>query len=123
MSKNDKPMTKQEDIQAKQDIEKAFEEISARMCALQLQYPELGMLAAFRFSQYSIVDNKGCVPADNVTATNSTVFGNLETTFAGLAHILHSIAIGENQPKIAEALIDSLSAIWEKMKKDYNIDL
>ncbi len=123
MSKNDKPMTKQEAIQAKQDIEKAFEEISARMCALQLQYPELGMLAAFRFSQHSIVDNKGCVPADNVTATSSTVFGNLETTFAGMAHILHSIAIDENMPKVAEALIDSLSASWEKMKNDYNIDL
>lgn len=40
-------MTKQEAIQAKQDIEKAFEEISDRMCALQLQYPELGMLAAY----------------------------------------------------------------------------
>lgn len=116
-------MTKQEAIQAKQDIEKAFEEISDRMRALQLQYPGLGMLAAYRFAQHSIVDNKGCVPADNVTATNSTVFGNLETTFAGLAHILHSIAIDENMPKVAEALIDSLSASWEKMKKDYNIDL
>ena len=116
-------MTKEEAIQAKQDIEKAFEEIIARMCALQLQYPELGMLAAFRFSQHSIVDNKGCVPADNVTATGSTVFGNLETTFVGMAHILHSIAIDENQPKIAEALIDSLSESWKKMKNDYNIDL
>lgn len=116
-------MTKQEAIQAKQDIEKAFEEISDRMCALRLQYPELGMLAAFRFSQHSIVDNKGCVPADNVTATGSIVLGNFETTFAALAHILHSIAIDENQPKIAEALIDSLSASWEKMKEDYNINL
>lgn len=116
-------MTKQEAIQAKQDIEKVFEEISERMCALRLQYPELGMLAAFRFSQHSIVDNKSCVPADNVTATGSTVFGNFETTFAALAHILHSIAIDENQPKIAEALIDSLSASWKKMKEDYNIDL
>lgn len=115
MSKNDKPMTKQEAIQAKQDIEKAFEEISDRMCALQLQYPELGMLAAYRFSQHSFVDN--------VTATGSTVFGNLETTFAGMVHILHSIAIDENMPKVAEALIDSLSASWEKMKNDYNIDL
>lgn len=122
MSKNDKPMTKQEAIQAKQDIEKAFEEISARMCALQLQYPELGMLAAFRFAQHSIIDTS-CVPADNVTATGSTVLGNFETTFAALAHILHSIAIDENMPKVAEALIDSLSASWEKMKNDYNIDL
>lgn len=116
-------MTKQEAIQAKQDIEKAFEEISARMCALQLQYPELGMLAAFRFAQYSIIENKGCVPADNVTSTGSTVLGNFETTFAGMAHILHSIAIDDNQPEIAEALIDSLSASWEKMKEDYNINL
>ncbi len=116
-------MTKQEAIQAKQDIEKAFEEISDRMYALQLQYPELGMLAAFRFSQHSIVDNKGCVPADNVTATGSTVLGNFETTFAALAHILHSIAIDENQPKLTEALIDTLSASWERMKNDYNIDL
>nr|DAE06483.1 MAG TPA: hypothetical protein [Siphoviridae sp. ctmP19] len=123
MSKNDEPMTKQEAIQAKQDIEKAFEEISDRMCALQLQYPELGMLAAYQFSQHSFVDNKGCVPADNVTATGSTVFGNLETTFVGMAHILHSIAIDENLPKVAETLIDSLSASWEKMKNDYNIDL
>lgn len=114
-------MTKQEAIQAKQDIEKAFEEISERMCALQLQYPELGILAAYRFSQHSVID-KGYNP-DNVTATGSTVFGNLETTFTALAHILHSIAIDENQPKIAEALIDSLSASWEKMKEDYNIDL
>ena len=66
---------------------------------------------------------KGCVPADNVTTTGSTVLGNFETTFAALAHILHSIAIDENQPKITEALIDSLSASWEKMKEDYNIDL
>lgn len=116
-------MTKQEAIQAKQDIEKAFEEISDRMCALQLQYPGLGILAAYRFAQHSIVDNKGCVPTDNVTATDSTVFGNLETTYAGLAHILHSIAIDENMPKVAEALIDSLSASWEKMKEDYNINL
>ena len=116
-------MTKQEAIQAKQDIEKVFEEISARMCALQLQYPELGMLAAFRFAQHSFIDNKGCIPADNVTATGSTVLGNFETTFAALAHILHSIAIDENMPKVAEALIDSLSASWEKMKNDYNIDL
>lgn len=116
-------MTKQEAIQAKQDIEKAFEEISDRMCALQLQYPELRMLAAFRFAQHSFIDNKGCVPADNVTATGSTVLGNFETTFAALAHILHSIAIDENQPKIAEALIDLLSASWEKMKNDYHIDL
>lgn len=116
-------MTKQEAIQAKQDIEKAFEEISDRMCALRLQYPELGMLAAYRFSQHSFVENKGCVPADNVTATGSTVFGNFETTFFGMVHILHSIAIDENQPKIAEALIDSLSASWEKMKEDYNINL
>ena len=116
-------MTKQEAIQAKQDIEKVFEEISARMCALQLQYPELGMLAAFRFAQHSFIDNKGCIPADNVTATGSTVFGNLETTFTGLAHILHSIAIDKNMPKVAEALIDSLSASREKMKEYYNIDL
>lgn len=116
-------MTKQEAIQAKQDIEKAFEEISDRMCALKLQYPELGMLAAYRFSQHSFVDTKGCVPADNVTATGSTVLGNFETTFAALAHILHSIAIDENLPKIAEKLIDSLSASWEKMKEDYNINL
>lgn len=116
-------MNKQEAIQAKQDIEKAFEEISDRMCALRLQYPELGMLAAYRFAQHSYIDNKGCVPADNVTATDSTVFGNFETTFAALEHILHSIAIDENQPKIAEALIDSLSASWEEMKNDYNIDL
>lgn len=116
-------MTKEEALKAKDEISTVFEEISDRMCALQLQYPELGMLAAFRFSQHSIVDNKGCVPADNVTATGSIVFGNLETTFAGLAHILHSIAIDENQPKIAEALIDSLSASWKKMKNDYNIDL
>ena len=116
-------MTKQEAIQAKQDIEKAFEEISDRMCALRLQYPELGMLAAYRFAQHSFIDTKGCVPADNVTTTGSTVLGNFETTFAGLAHILHSIAIEENQPKIAEALIDSLSASWEKMKEDYHIDL
>ena len=116
-------MTKQEAIQAKQDIEKAFEEISGRMLALQLQYPELGMLAAYRFAQHSIIDTKGCVPADNVTTTGSTVLGNFETTFAGLAHILHSIAIEENQPKIAEALIVSLDASWEKMKKDYNITL
>lgn len=116
-------MTKQEAIQAKQDIEKAFEEISDRMCALRLQYPELGMLASYRFAQHSFIDNKGCVPADNVTATGSTVLGNFETTFAALAHILHSIAIDENQPKIAEALIDSLSASWEKMKEDYNINL
>lgn len=115
-------MNKQEAIQAKQDIEKAFEEISARMCALQLQYPER-MLAAFRFAQHSFIDNKGCVPADNVTATGSTVLGNFETTFAALAHILHSIAIDENQPKVAEALIVSLSASWEKMKEDYNINL
>lgn len=81
-------MTKQEAIQAKQDIEKAFEEISDRMCALQLQYPELGMLAAYRFAQHSIIDTKGCVPADNVTTTGSTVFGNLETTFAGMAPML-----------------------------------
>lgn len=40
-----------------------------------------------------------------------------------MAHILHSIAIDENMPKVAEALIDSLSASWEKMKNDYNIDL
>lgn len=116
-------MTKQEAIQAKQDIEKVFEEISARMCALQLQYPELGILAAYRFSRHSVIDNKGCIPADNVTATGSTVLGNFETTFAALAHILNSIAIDENQPKIAEALIDSLSASWEKMKEDYNINL
>lgn len=55
-------MTKQEAIQAKQDIEKAFEEISDRMCALRLQYPELGMLASYRFAQHSFIDNKGCVP-------------------------------------------------------------
>lgn len=116
-------MTKEEAIQAKQEIEKAFEEISNRMCALQLQYPELGMLAAFRFAQHSIIDTKGCVPADNVTSTGSTVLGNLETTFAGLAHILHKIAIEENKPKVAEALIVSLDASWEKMKKDYNITL
>lgn len=116
-------MTKQEAIQAKQDIEKAFEEISVRMCALQLQYPELGILAAYRFAQHSIIDTKGCAPVDNVTATSSTVLGNFETIFAALAHILHGIAIDENQPKIAEALIDSLSASWEKMKNDYNIDL
>lgn len=116
-------MNKQEAIQAKQDIEKAFEEISNRMCALQLQYPGLGILAAYRFAQHSIIDNKGCVPADNVTATGSTVIGNLETTFAALAHILHRIAIGENMPKVAEALIVSLTASWEKMKEDYNIDL
>lgn len=116
-------MNKQEAIQAKQEIEKAFEEISNRMCALKLQYPELGILAAFRFAQHSIIDNKGCVPADNVTATGSIVLGNFETTFAALAHILHSIAIDGNLPKIAEALIDSLSANWEEMKNDYNIDL
>lgn len=116
-------MNKQEAIQAKQDIEKAFEEISARMSALQLQYPELGMLAAYRFAQHSIIDTKGCVPADNVTSTGSTVMGNLETTFAALAHILHSIAIDENMPKVAEALINSLDATWKKMKEDYNIDL
>lgn len=116
-------MTKQEAIQAKQDIEKAFEEISDRMCALRLQYPQLGILAAYRFAQHSIIDTKGCVPADNVTTTGSNVLGNFETTFAALAHILHSIAIYENQPKIAEALIDSLSASWEKMKEDYNINL
>lgn len=116
-------MTKQEAIQAKQDIEKAFEEISDRMCALKLQYPELGILAAYRFSQHSIIATKGCVPADNVTATGSTALGNFETTFAALAHILHSIAIDENLPKIAEKLIVSLSASWEKMKNDYNIDL
>lgn len=116
-------MTKQEAIQTKQEIEKAFEEISDRMLALQLQYPELGILAAYRFAQHSIVDNKGCVPADNVTATGSTVLGNIETTFAGLAHILHSIAIEENKPKVAEALIASLDATWKKMKEDYKIDL
>lgn len=116
-------MTKQEAIQAKQDIEKAFEEISGRMLALQLQYPELGMLAAYRFAQHSIIDTKGCVPADNVTTTGSTVLGNFETTFAGLAHILLSIAIDENQPKMTEALIDYLSESWKKMKNDYNIDL
>ena len=116
-------MNKQEAIQAKQDIEKAFEEISGRMLALQLQYPELGMLAAYRFAQHSIIDTKGCVPADNVTSTGSTVLGNIETTFAGLAHILHSIAIEENKPKVAEALIDFLDDSWEKMKKDYNITL
>ncbi|MEE0527348.1 MAG: hypothetical protein UDG28_05090 [Prevotellamassilia sp.] len=116
-------MNKQEAIQAKQDIEKAFEEISGRMLALQLQYPELGMLVAYRFAQHSIIDTKGCVPADNITSTGSTVLGNIETTFAGLAHILHSIAIEENQPKIAEALIVSLDASWEKMKEDYNINL
>lgn len=93
------------------------------MCALKLQYPELGILAAYRFSQHSFIDTKDCVPADNVTATGSTVLGNFETTFAGLAHILHSIAIDGNLPKIAEALIDSLSASWEEMKNDYNIDL
>lgn len=116
-------MTKEEALKAKDEISTVFEEISARMCALQLQYPELGMLAAYRFSQHSIVDNKGCVPADNVTATGSTILGNLETTFAGMTHILHSIAIDENMPKVAEVLIDSLSASWEKMKKDYNITL
>lgn len=116
-------MTKQEAIQAKQDIEKAFEEISDRMCALQLQYPQLGILAAYRFAQHSIIDTNGCVPADNVTTTGSTILGNFETTFAALSHILHSIAIDENQPKIAEALIDTLSASWEKMKEDYNINL
>lgn len=116
-------MTKQEAIQAKQDIKKAFEEISDRMCALRLQYPQLGILAAYRFAQHSIIDTKGCVPADNVTSTGSTVLGNFETTFAALTHILHSIAIDENQPKITEALIDSLSASWEKMKEDYNINL
>lgn len=116
-------MTKQEAIQAKQDIKKAFEEISDRMCALRLQYPELGMLAAYRFAQHSIIDTKGCVPADNVTTTGSTVLGNFETTFAGMVHILQSIAIDENMPKVAEALIDSLSASWEKMKEDYNINL
>lgn len=116
-------MNKQEAIQAKQDIEKAFEEISGRMLALQLQYPELGMLAAYRFAQHSIIDTKGCVPADNVTSTGSTVLGNIETTFAGLAHILHSIAIEENMPKAAEALIVSLDASWKKMKEDYNIIL
>lgn len=116
-------MTREEAIQAKQEIEKAFEEISNRMCALRLQYPELGMLTAFRFAQHSIIDTKGCVPADNVTATNSTVLGNFETTFAGLAHILHSIAIDENMPKVAEALIISLTNTWENMKKDYNITL
>lgn len=116
-------MTKEEALKAKDEISTVFEEISARMCALQLQYPELGMLAAYRFAQHSIIDTKGCVPADNVTATGSTVLGNIETTFAGLAHILHAIAIEENQPKIAEALIVSLDASWEKMKKDYNITL
>lgn len=116
-------MTKQEAIQAKQDIEKAFEEISDHMCALQLQYPQLGILAAYRFAQHSIIDTKGCVPADNVTTTGSTVLGNFETTFAALAHILHSIAIEENKPKVAEALIVSLDASWEKMKEDYNINL
>lgn len=55
--------------------------------------------------------------------TGSTVLGNIETTFAGLAHILHSIAIEENKPKVAEALIASLDATWKKMKNDYNIDL
>lgn len=116
-------MNKQEAIQAKQDIEKAFEEISGRMLALQLQYPELGMLAAYRFAQHSIIDTNGCVPADNVTSTGSTVLGNIETTFAGLAHILHIIAIEGNMPKAAEALIVSLDASWKKMKEDYNIIL
>lgn len=116
-------MNKQEAIQAKQDIEKAFEEISGRMLALQLQYPELGILAAYRFAQHSIIDTKGCVPADSVTSTGSTVLGSFETTFAGLVHILHSIAIEENMPKVAEALVRSLTASWEKMKNDYNIIL
>lgn len=116
-------MTKQEAIQAKQDIEKAFEEISDRMCALRLQYPQLGILAAYRFAQHSIIDTKGCVPADNVTTTGSSVLGNFETTFGALVHILYSIAIEGNMPEVAEALIDSLSANWEKMKNDYNIYL
>ena len=62
-------MTKEEALKAKDEISTVFEEISARMCALQLQYPELGMLAAYRFAQHSIIDTKGCVPADNVTST------------------------------------------------------
>lgn len=115
-------MTREEAIQAKQDIEKAFEDISNRMCALQLQYPELGMLAAYRFSQNSILDTK-CYNPGNVTSTGSTVLGNFETTFASLVHILHGIAVRENQPDVAETLIISLTNTWENMKKEYNITL
>ena len=110
-------MTKQEAIQGKTRHRKSLRRNLSTHVRPATQYPELGMLAAFRFAQHSFIDNKGCVPADNVTATGSTVLGNFETTFAALAHILHSIAIDENQPKIAEALIDSLSASWEKNEK------
>lgn len=113
-------MTKEEALKAKDEISTVFEEISDRMRALQLQYPELGILAAYRFSRHSVIDKD--YDHDNVTATGSTVLGNLETTIAALVHILHSIAIGENKQKVAEALIYSLTASWEKMKNDYNIE-
>ena len=116
-------MNKQEAIQAKQDIEKAFEEISDRMCALRLQYPQLGILTAYRFAQHSIIDTDDYDSEDNITSTGSTCYGNLETITAGMLHILHSIAVDENQPEVAESIVRSLTKSWEGMKKILHIDL
>ena len=64
-----------------------------------------------------------CYAPDNVTTTGSTLFGKFETTFASLMHLLHGIAVRENQPEVAEALVISLTNSWEQMKKNYNITL
>lgn len=116
-------MTKQEAIQAQQDIEKAFEEISDRMCALRLQYPQLGILTAYRFAQHSTIDTDDYNSENNITSTGSTCYGNLETITAGMLHILHSIAVDENQPEVAESIVRSLTKSWEGMKKMLHIDL
>ena len=116
-------MNKQEAIQAKQDIEKAFDEISDRMCALRLQYPQLGILAAYIFAQHSIIDTDDYNSEDNITSTGSTCYGNLETITAGMLHILTAIAIDENQPEVAESIVRSLTESWERMKKILHIDL
>lgn len=116
-------MNKQEAIQAQQDIEKAFEEISDRMCALRLQYPKLGILAAYRFAQHSIIDTDDYNPEDNITSTGSICYGNLETITAGMLHILQAITVDENQPEVAESIVRSLTKSWEGMKKILHIDL
>lgn len=116
-------MNKQEAIQAREDVEKAFEEISDRMCALRLQYPQLGVLAAYRFAQHPTIDTDDYNSENNITSTGSTCYGNFETTVAGMLHILQAIAVDENQPKVAEAIVRSLTKSWERMKKYYNIDL
>ena len=116
-------MTKQEAIQARQDIEKAFDEISDRMCALRLQYPQLGILVAYRFAQHSIIDTDDYDSEDNITSTGSTCYGNLETVTVGMLHVLHSIAVDENRPEVAESIVRSLTESWERMKKILHIDL